>query len=387
MAYEEMKCRKCGKPIQFAEGAPWIRCVYCGAEYTRTAKKEKAGEVQPIGNGGNPLFEAFLPAGWTYRIIEDGSFSSPAPACLGIAFTGPSGVQMTFLPFAYYKDAAVRANPFSPQSVPGEQFDGMSLVRYRKRAALPQYAYERIAAITKTTQLRVEPMDAGVLKEKAAWFGREAGQKLQGAVHTEQGKFRVQVFAEGRSFRGYFATVQAYLDPGERTRTDAGRDFLKKGMASYDWGKAFDVLLLTPEGDPAEYEMIFDEFLRTIAYSPYYYAMQEAELRRTEQVQINGAMQRQQNAIRSSQQISRTLSETSDIVNQAYWDRSERMDRVWEKNSEAVRGVNSYTDSTGRQYEADVAYDHVYRRGDDTFAGSKNGSVDLGPEWEELKRR
>ena len=50
MAYEEMKCRKCGKPIQFAEGAPWIRCVYCGAEYTRTAKKEKAGEVQPIGN-------------------------------------------------------------------------------------------------------------------------------------------------------------------------------------------------------------------------------------------------------------------------------------------------------------------------------------------------
>lgn len=387
MAYEEMKCRKCGKPIQFAEGAPWIRCVYCGAEYTRTAKKEKAGEVQLIGNGGNPLFEAFLPAGWTYRIIEDGSFSSLAPACLGIAFTGPSGVQMTFLPFAYYKDAAVRANPFSPQSVPGEQFDGMSLVRYRKRAALPQYAYERIAAITKTTQLRVEPMDAGVLKEKAAWFGREAGQKLQGAVHTEQGKFRVQVFAEGRSFRGYFATVQAYLDPGERTRTDAGRDFLKKGMASYDWGKAFDVLLLTPEGDPAEYEMIFDEFLRTIAYSPYYYAMQEAELRRTEQVQINGAMQRQQNAIRSSQQISRTLSETSDIVNQAYWDRSERMDRVWEKNSEAVRGVNSYTDSTGRQYEADVAYDHVYRRGDDTFAGSKNGSVDLGPEWEELKRR
>ena len=101
MAYEEMKCRKCGKPIQFAEGAPWIRCVYCGAEYTRTAKKEKAGEVQPIGNGGNPLFEAFLPAGWTYRIIEDGSFSSLAPACLGIAFTGPSGVQMTFLPFAY----------------------------------------------------------------------------------------------------------------------------------------------------------------------------------------------------------------------------------------------------------------------------------------------
>ena len=48
MAYEEMKCRKCGKPIQFAEGAPWIRCVYCGAEYTRTAKKEKSVMVFDI---------------------------------------------------------------------------------------------------------------------------------------------------------------------------------------------------------------------------------------------------------------------------------------------------------------------------------------------------
>ncbi len=399
MAYEEMKCRKCGKPIQFAEGAPWIRCVYCGAEYTRTKQKEKAGEVQRIGEGGNVLFEAFIPSGWTYRTIEDGSFSSLAPVCIGLELTGPGGVQMTFLPFAYYKDGAVRANPFSPQSVPGEQFDGMSLVRYRKRAALLQYAYEKISAMTKTTQLRIEPMDAAVLNEKAAQFRGEAGQKLQGAVLTEQGKFRVQVFAGGRNFQGYFATVQAYLDQKNQTGADMGRDFLKKGMAflsamygiggmaSYDWGKAFDVLLLAPEGETKEYEPVFDEFIQTFAYGPLYFALQEAERRKTEQIQINGAMQRQQNAIRSSQQISRTLSETSDIVNQACQDRSARMDRVWEKNSEAIRGVNSYTDSAGRQYEADVAYDHVYRRGDDTFAGSKNGSVDLGPEWEELKRR
>lgn len=399
MAYEEMKCRKCGKPIQFAEGAPWIRCIYCGAEYTRARKTEKAGEIQRIGEGGNTLFEAFIPSGWTYRTIEDGSFSYLAPVCIGLALTGPGGVQMTVLPFAYYKDGAVRANPFFQQSVPGEQFDGMSLVRYRKRAALPQYAYERIAAMTKTTQLRIEPMDDTVLNDQAARFGQGAGQKLGRAVRTEQGKFRVQVFANGRNFHGYFATVQAYLDQKNQTNADAGRDFLKKGMAflgamygiggmaSHDWGKAFDVLLLAPEGDPKEYEPVFDEFIRSFSYGPLYFALQEAERRKTEQIQLNGAMQRQQNAIRSSQQISRTLSETSDIVNQAYWDRSERMDRVWEKNSEAVRGVNSYTDSTGRQYEADVAYDHVYRRGDDTFAGSKNGSADLGLEWEELKRR
>ena len=399
VVYEEIKCRKCGKPIRFAEEALWIRCVYCGAEYTRAKQKEKSGKIQRIGEGGNILFEAFIPSGWTYHTIEDGSFSLLAPVCIGLELTGPGGVQITFLPFAYYKDSAVRANPFFPQSVPGEQFDGMSLVRYRKRVALPQYTYERITTMTKTTQLRIEPMDHVVLNEKTAQFRVEASQKLQGNVLTEQGKFRVQVFADGRNFHGYFATVQAYLDQRNQTGADRGRDFLKKGMAflgamygiggmaSHDWGKAFDALLLAPDGDTKEYEPVFDEFIRTFAYGPLYFALQEAERRKTEQIQINGAMQRQQNAIRSSQQISRTLSETSDIVNQACQDRSARMDRVWEKNSEAIRGVNAYTDSTGRRYEADVAYDHVYRRGDDTLAGSKNGSVDLGPEWEELKKK
>jgi len=62
------------------------------------------------------------------------------------------------------------------------------------------------------------------------------------------------------------------------------------------------------------------------------------------------------------------------------------MDRMQQKASEAVRGVNSYTDSAGNAYEADVKYDHIYRNGS-CFAGSTNGSASLGPEWEELKRR
>ena len=53
-------------------------------------------------------------------------------------------------------------------------------------------------------------------------------------------------------------------------------------------------------------------------------------------------------------------------------------------STDGIRGVNTFSDSAGR-YEADVKYDYIYRKGD-TFIGSTDGSLDLGPQWEELKK-
>ena len=158
------------------------------------------------------------------------------------------------------------------------------------------------------------------------------------------------------------------------------------GMGNFDWGRAFDLLLICGQGRAPQYEKILYRFIKELQYLPLYYELQEREMRSVQQIQLNGAMQRQQNAIQASQRISRTLSETSDIVNQGYWERSAVMDRMQQKASEAVRGVNSYTDSAGNVYEADVKYDHIYQNGS-YFAGSTDGSASLGPEWEELKRR
>ena len=88
---------------------------------------------------------------------------------------------------------------------------------------------------------------------------------------------------------------------------------------------------LYPHNDTAKYEAVLDRFIEEIEYGPLYYALQDAELQNAQRVQIQGAMQRQQTAIRSSQRISQTLSETSDIINQGNWERSQRMDRIWEK--------------------------------------------------------
>ena len=96
-------------------------------------------------------------------------------------------------------------------------------------------------------------------------------------------------------------------------------------------------------------------------------------------------MIRQQNAIRASQNLSRTLSETSDIVNQACQDHSRQMEHIYAHSTDGIRGVENYRDSHGNTYQADVRYDHIYKNGD-TFLGSADGSLQLGPDWEELKK-
>lgn len=109
-------------------------------------------------------------------------------------------------------------------------------------------------------------------------------------------------------------------------------------------------------------------------------------LRLAEQAQLQGAQQRQQNAFAASQRLRQTMNETSDIINSGYRQRSATIDNVYRKASEAVRGVNTYTDSYGRDVEADVRYERVFQRGSD-YAGTTSAGVDPGADWQELKRR
>ena len=79
------------------------------------------------------------------------------------------------------------------------------------------------------------------------------------------------------------------------------------------------------------------------------------------------------------------LSQTSDIVNQACQDHSRQMDHIYDHSTDGIRGVEHYRDSYGNAYQADVKYDHIYKNGN-TFVASTDGSLQLGPDWEELKK-
>lgn len=132
-------------------------------------------------------------------------------------------------------------------------------------------------------------------------------------------------------------------------------------------------------------EAVFDRFLKELKYGPLYFSLQDEELQRARQIQLQGAMVRQQNAIHASQNLSHTLSQTSDIVNQACQDHSRQMEHIYDHSTDGIRGVEHYRDSYGNAYQADVKYDHIYKNGN-TFVASTDGSLQLGPDWEELKK-
>ena len=415
MEYQEVKCRNCGSPMHVAESAERIRCPYCGTEYILNSRNRQENSVHVINYGGRgALFQSYLPSGWDYRIFDDNdSISTLATVCKGLQlFPQDMSAQLLFYPFAFYKDSAPKASIFSSMGIPGlssggeYQLDPMSMACNCRWLELPQYARRRIAGITSRilpgslSEPELYPLPAETLQAKALRFQQTASQKLQKQANVFPGKFAFRVSAGGQLYEGYFATILARVPKNSSaSSTDRITDFLKKGTAfmgamygiggldTSNWGRAFDALILCHSSASAtsSCEAVFDRFLKELKYGPLYFALQDEELQRARQIQLQGAMVRQQNAIHASQNLSHTLSQTSDIVNQACQDHSRQMDHIYDHSTDGIRGVEHYRDSYGNAYQADVKYDHIYKNGN-TFVASTDGSLQLGPDWEELKK-
>ena len=414
MEYQEVKCRNCGSPMRVADGAARIRCPYCGTEYILKSQHNEKNPVHLINYGRQgTLFQAYIPTGWEYLVFDDKeSVSSHAAVCKGLQlFPRDRSAQLLFYPFAFYKDSMPKTPFLSSMGIPGlssggdYQLDPMSLLCHCRWLELPQYAYRRITALTGqllpgSSRPELFPAATDTLRQKSLRFQQTASKKFRKQANVFPGKFAFRVSAGGQLYEGFFATILAQV-PKNASVSSAGQitDFLKKGAAFMgnmygiggltdpDWGRAFDAMIFCQSSGSAasSCEVVFDRFLQELRYGPLYFALQDEELQRAQQVQIQGAMTRQQNAIRSSQNLSRTLSETSDIVNQACMDHSHQMDRIYDHSSDGIRGVEHYRDSYGNAYQANVKYDHIYKNGN-TFVGSTDGSLQLGPDWEELTK-
>lgn len=396
MDFTEVKCRSCGAAMRVPDGATRVRCNYCGTEYVLSAKRQ-APEYNPVKTihykGRKEYLYTYLPQNWTLRVIEDSqSFSMYAAVCNGLRLDSPDHAQMLFYPFAYFQD-------FTPGGFGIRQnyyLDGLSGTRYRRRVDMGPYLSERLQELFGGLHnLRLEPADDknGVIRRRADMFSRDAEKVLGGATVGNYAKVKFSFLRNGSPYSGFFATALTGLR--QRPRSQGG-DFLQgllnlggmMGMptAKADWGRAFDFALLAPAGSADRYADVFDSFCTATRYGQSYYDMQNEEVQNVRQIQLQGAQYRQQNAINAQRQLHRTMSETTDIINSGYEERSRVMDRMDRKYSEAVRGVNTYTDASGGEFQANVDYDHVYQRGS-TFVGSKDGGVELGPDWQELKRK
>ena len=398
----QIRCPNCNAPIQVEEGAVHIHCLGCGKEY-----QLKQSEVRMIdyANRG-PIFQAYVPQGWSYGIFDDNdSISSLAAICKGLQLVSQSGAQMVFYPFAFYKDAGPKPTfnfGFNACSANREyQFDPITFTNYSKFMDLPLYAIRRITSIctqlfrSSPVNIKLQPMDFVDAEKMTMYFKQASEEKMKKPCIAFPGKFSFSFHLNGQQYNGFFSSVLSHT---QNTSSNANwQDVLRKGvsfmgamygiggMGSFDWGRYYDLMLVYPNNIDSDYETIFDNFLKNFDYGPVYFALQNEEIQRVQQIQLQGAMSRQQNAIRASQNISATLSQTSDIVNSAVQSHSAQMNHIIDHSTDGIRGVEYYHDTSGQTYQADVKYDHIYKKGS-TFVGSSDGSLELGPEWEELKK-
>lgn len=398
----QIRCPNCNAPIQVEEDTIHIHCPRCGKEY-----QLKQSEVRMIdyANRG-PIFQAYVPQGWSYGIFDDNdSISSLAGVCKGLQLVSQSGAQMVFYPFAFYKDADPKPTfnfGFNACSANREyQFDPITFTNYSKFMDLPLYAIRRITSIctqlfrSSPVNIKLQPMDFVDAEKMTMYFKQASEERMKKPCIAFPGKFSFSFHSNGQQYNGFFSSVLSHT---QNTSQNANwQDVLRKGvsfmgamygiggMGSFDWGRYYDLILVYPNNIGSDYETIFDNFLKNFDYGPVYFALQNEEIQRVQQIQLQGAMSRQQNAIRESQNISATLSQTSDIVNSAVQSHSAQMNHIIDHSTDGIRGVEYYHDTSGQTYQADVKYDHIYKKSS-TFVGSSDGSLELGPEWEELKK-
>ena len=312
---------------------------------------------------------------------------------------------MVFYPFAFYKDADPKPTfnfGFNACSANREyQFDPITFTNYSKCMDLPQYAIRRITSIctqlfrSPPVNIKLQPMNFVDGEKMTMYFKQASEERMKKPCITFPGKFSFSFHSNGQQYNGFFSSVLSHT---QNTSQNANwQDVLRKGvsfmgamygiggMGSFDWGRYYDLMLVYPNNIDSDYKTIFDNFLKNFDYGPVYFALQNEEIQRVQQIQLQGAMSRQQNAIRASQNISATLSQTSDIVNSAVQSHSVQMNHIIDHSTDGIRGVEYYHDTSGQTYQADVKYDHIYKKGS-TFVGSSDGSLQLGPEWEELKK-
>jgi hypothetical protein len=111
-----------------------------------------------------------------------------------------------------------------------------------------------------------------------------------------------------------------------------------------------------PEEEFAGLEPVLQGVLDSMRVNP---AWQQRELGRN---QAYMAAQ-QQDIQRRQRQISQTLSETSDIVSQGYWDRQQVYDDLSHQWSNTILGYQDMTDNAGTVYNVPSGYDQYWKDG------------------------
>lgn len=99
---------------------------------------------------------------------------------------------------------------------------------------------------------------------------------------------------------------------------------------------------------------------------------------------------RKQAMLQSMRKISRTQSEVSDMIADSYEKRNAAHDRIFDSYSEAIRGVDSYTDPiNGWEVELPTGHDNAWTNGIEYIFSPETGfdpNIGSNQEWTRMNR-
>lgn len=314
-------------------------------------------------NGLMPTFQSILSSFRPAARMPRQAVNEPAESAFQIqvpdGWSGQSGLNrnnlggsaLTF--FSVRRDpagltAAVMPGTFWTFQLPNPMMWGMpSPYQTMPYQTAPQFCQNNLAAFMSqyNQELRVEAVeDRPDLALRAALQGMQAGvdprtMEVTGAQMTT-----------------------TYTEAGQRLRqvsqVAVSRQKIQAGIfgaaAGGLWMAFLDNYYRAPEIEFSSVEPVLQGILDSYQANP---AWQQREFGRNQ-----AYMAAQQQDIRRRQQdISRTLSETSDIINKGYWERQSIYDDLSHKWSNTILGTQDLTDHAGTVYNVPTGYDQYWK--------------------------
>ncbi len=149
--------------------------------------------------------------------------------------------------------------------------------------------------------------------------------------------------------------------------------------APQPWMAEIPQVLQAPEAEFAALEPVLEGVAESCQVNPRWQASQQAAAQ-------GYAAASQADRQRRLGQISRTLSETSDLVANSYWERQAITDHLGHDWSNAILGYEDRVSDSGQVFNVPTGYDRVFRDPQGNFLGG-GWLVDPDPTWQELHLR
>ena len=142
------------------------------------------------------------------------------------------------------------------------------------------------------------------------------------------------------------------------------------------WNALIDMIYRAPEPEMETWEPVLTGCYSTLQVNPQWQARENG--------MIQGYITNAQADIRRRQaQISQTLSETSDIISNSYWNRQATYDHISEERSNAMLDVQNVAAPTGDTFKVPNGYDQYWRDGlGNVYGGSWLTQPDIN--WQPL---